>query len=158
MKPLIQGCMANAARDGEIRTLMNRKRRFPHWEIWDRKNKKNVVLPHRIPGSRRAFCHKALNARTQGSAADIMKAAMVDIHKSGVMDVVGVPQLTVHGELDGSMPNTPQGREAVSEMGRIMEQTVELSVPLRVDPEVGPNWGDCCEISKFPLPPRGDEQ
>lgn len=142
MRPLIQGCMGNAARDGEIRTLMHRKRRFHMWEFWDRKQKKQVVLPHRIPGSRRAFTHKALNARTQGSAADIMKAAMVDIWKSGVIDVLGVPQLTVHDELDGSMPDTPEGHEALGEMKRLMEGCIQLSIPLRVDVETGTNWGE----------------
>ena len=155
MKPLIQGCMGMAAQTGEIRTLMKRKRRFPYWEIWDRKQKKNVVLPRRVPGARRAFCHKALNARTQGSAADIMKSAMVDISKSGVLDVLGIPQLTVHDELDGSMPDTPEGREAVKEMARLMESTIEISVPLRVDPEVGSDWGSTSEISKEPLASAG---
>ena len=146
MKPLINGCMEAAKRNGEIRTLMKRKRRFPYWEIWDRKNKKKVVVPHRIAGAERAFCHKALNARTQGSAADVMKAAMVDLIDSGVVDTLGAPQLTVHDELDGSMPDTREGREAIQEMKRVMENCVQLSVPLRVDPETGPNWGECSKI------------
>jgi len=45
--------------------------------------------------------HKSLNAKIQGSAADIMKKAMVDLYKSGVFDEIGIPHLTVHDELDG---------------------------------------------------------
>lgn len=142
MKPLIQYCMNLAAREGEIRTLMKRKRRFNMWEFWDRKQNKMVVLPRRTAGSRRAFCHKALNARIQGSAADVMKMAMVNLHESGVMDVLGVPQLTVHDELDGSLPDNKIGREAVREMQHIMETCIDLKVPLRVDGEIGENWGN----------------
>jgi DNA polymerase-1 len=146
MKPLIQGCSGLAARTGEIRTLMNRRRTFNMWELskWNKQTKSfdKVYLRNRAPGSKRAFTHKALNARTQGSAADIMKQAMVDAWESGVISVLGVPQLTVHDELDGSCPDTAEGREAVQELARIMERCVELSVPLRVDPELGPNWGE----------------
>ena len=74
-----------------------------------------------------------MNARIQGSAADIMKHAMVKIWESGVCDVVGAPLLTVHDELDLSSPDTQAGREAVAEIKHTMEHTAMLSLPLRVD-------------------------
>jgi DNA polymerase-1 len=101
------------------------------------------ILHKRIPGAKRAFTHKALNARIQGSAADVMKKAMVDIYESGVCDVLGVPQLTVHDELCGSLPRTKEGKEAYEEMKRLMEGTVKLSVPLTVDGKIGANWKEC---------------
>ena len=72
-----------------------------------------------------------------------MKKAMVDVWESGVCDVVGVPQLTVHDELDGSMPKTKKGLEAVKEIARLMENVWPLLVPLVVDSKQGPTWGDC---------------
>ena len=136
MKPLIQGCMAQAAQKGEISTLMNRKRRFVMWGKRQRDGT-SVFTRHRIPGSQRAFCHKALNARIQGSAADIMKKAMVDAHEAGVLDELTL-QLTVHDELDGSF----ERMDAVNELKHIMEQTVKLIVPIRADKETGTNWGN----------------
>jgi DNA polymerase-1 len=146
MKPLSEGFMGEASRTGEVKTLLGRVRRFSAWEKYDRVQKKSVVTRHRVPGSRRAFTHKALNARTQGSAADIMKRAMVDVWESGVCEVLGPPQLTVHDELDGSLPRDRSGREAVREMKRVMEKTVELLVPLRVDADVGRSWGEVTKI------------
>jgi DNA polymerase-1 len=87
--------------------------------------------------------YAALNARIQGSAADIMKDAMVKIWEGGVCDVIGAPHLTVHDELDLSSPDTKVGREAIAEIKDIMEHTVRLSLPLRVDAQSGPNWGTC---------------
>jgi len=142
IRPLANKLMRDAIVDGIVRTLLNRCRRF---DVWERKNWDTgevLYTPHRIPGSRRAFTHKALNARIQGGAADIMKQAMVDVWESGVCRVLGVPQLTVHDELDGSAPDTAEGREAVAEMKRIMETCVTLKVPLKVDLSTGPNWGE----------------
>jgi hypothetical protein len=143
MKPLANGYMQMAASEGEVRTLMNRKRRFDTWEITKRENgeRKQVFLPHRVPGAKRAFTYAALNARIQGSAADIMKKAMVDIWESGVCDVLGVPQLTVHDELDGSKPKTKKAQKAFEEIGSIMQNVVKLHVPLLVEGGTGPNWG-----------------
>lgn len=150
IKPLAQGFMNMAAQQGEVRTLLKRKRRFSMWvkDVRDPATgmRKPLVLPHRFPGSKRAFTHKALNARTQGGAADIMKNAMADVWESGIVDVLGVPQLTVHDELDGSMPPGKAGREAVRELKHVMESTVKLSVPLLVDAEVGKNWGSTSKM------------
>jgi DNA polymerase I-like protein with 3'-5' exonuclease and polymerase domains len=77
IKQLSNGCMSIAARTGEIETLLGRIRHFDMWEI--RHDDEILYFRERRPGSRRAFTHAALNARIQGSAADIMKLAMVNI-------------------------------------------------------------------------------
>lgn len=145
IRPLSRKAMNLAATVGMIETLLGRRRRFDRWELskWDKEKKAYVstFLPHRVPGARRAFTHAALNARVQGSAADIMKKAMVDLWESGVFDVLGVPALTVHDELDGSYEPTRAGNKALKEMQNIMESTVNLLVPLKVDGGTGPNWG-----------------
>jgi DNA polymerase-1 len=141
IKQLSSCCMSIAARTGEIETLLGRIRRFDRWEI--RHGDEIMYFRERRPGSRRAFTHAALNARIQGSAADIMKLAMVNIWESGVCDVIGAPHLTVHDELDGSYHDDKAGREALRELKHLMETCVELLVPLRVDAGTGPNWGSC---------------
>jgi DNA polymerase I-like protein with 3'-5' exonuclease and polymerase domains len=140
VRPLFQGLSRQAEREGEVRTLLNRRRRFP-WTF--RRGGKDVfVYGTRPPYARRGFCHGGLNARIQGSAADILKKAMVDIWRSGACDVIGVPQLTVHDELCGSFPDTPAGREAVDHVKHLMENAVQLTIPLKVDIGIGANWGD----------------
>jgi DNA polymerase I-like protein with 3'-5' exonuclease and polymerase domains len=130
-----------AVRAGEIETLLGRIRHFNMWEI--RRGDQAFYFHQRRPGSRRAFTHAALNARIQGSAADIMKLSMVNIWESGICDVIGAPHLTVHDELVGSYHDNKAGREALRELSHAMEDCVELLVPLKVDVATGPNWGSC---------------
>lgn len=104
---------------GYIYTMLKRRRRFPNG----------------------ASTHKALNALLQGSAADMMKMAMVTIAKSGVENILGPALLTVHDELDYSVPRTVAGKEAILEVKHIMETCMKLAVPVLVDMESGINWG-----------------
>ena len=118
--------------------------RFNTWE--NERNGEVFYTPHRIAGSQRAFTYRALNAYIQGSAADILKQAMVLLWENGVCDVLGAPHLTVHDELDISVPKTKIGREAFREMVHTMETAVEpLSIPLLVDHGLGRNWGEAKE-------------
>jgi len=139
-----------ASRRGYIRSIGGRHHRFPFWEPVGRNNAGYLPREEAIAKwgrrIRRARTHKALNSLLQGSAADIMKMAMVQIWESGVCDVLGAPAITVHDELDFSMPDTPEGREAIKEVKRIMETCVELRVPLVADVEIGPNWADVEEV------------
>jgi DNA polymerase I-like protein with 3'-5' exonuclease and polymerase domains len=139
VRPLAQGYSRMAANEGEVVTELKRRRRFP-WMT--ERNGKAFFTDHRIPGSKRAFTHKALNARIQGSAADVIKKAMVDVWESGVIDEIGVPQLTVHDELDGSSPRTARAKKAMREMKELLEHTLPFFVPLKVDGGTGPNWGE----------------
>ncbi len=85
--------------------------------------------------------HSLFNRLIQGTAADIMKKAMVDSWKAGVYDVLK-PHLTVHDELDVSVPRTPEGKEAVELLQRTMETCVSLKVPLLVDCHIANNWAE----------------
>ena len=82
--------------------------------------------------SRRAFTYKALNKLIQGSAADMTKKAMLELHKEGI-----VPHIQVHDELDISIPIHGTAKKVI----RIMRECVDLEVPNKVDYERGPNWG-----------------
>jgi DNA polymerase I-like protein with 3'-5' exonuclease and polymerase domains len=84
------------------------------------------------PGIKRAYTYKALNKLIQGSAADMTKKAMIDLHREGI-----IPHIQVHDELDISIKDD-QHAEKIKE---IMESAVDLEVPNKVDYEVGPNWG-----------------
>lgn len=125
----------HATKHGIITTLSGRNRHFDMWE------KRGYFFRSYIKGAKRAFTHKALNARLQGDAADIMKTAMVESWESGVFDYIGAPHLTVHDELDGSYDDSLVASEALRELTHIMETCVELLVPLKVDSGTGANWG-----------------
>lgn len=147
--PYVSATMDAAAREvnisGHITTIMGRRSRFDLWEPRDGSGnglpleKAVMVYGQTI---RRAHTHKAINRRLQGSAADMMKEAMRKLFASGVVDVIGVPLLTVHDELDWSVPDdTPATREAFAEVDRIMSSALRLRVPVLCDHGRGPSWG-----------------
>ena len=78
-----------------------------------------------------AFTYKALNRLIQGSAADMTKKAMVDLHEKGI-----IPHIQIHDELCFS--TTDHEPELIKS---IMENTIPLEVKNKVDFESGPNWG-----------------
>jgi len=130
---------------GEVRTILGRRRRFPLFGPRSYEHS-TAGAPYdeavKLWGEdnlRRLDTHKGLNQRLQGSAADIMKKAMVDCFESGVCAEMGVPLLTVHDELGFSAPLNCAGSSTVRE---IMETCVPLKVPLLCAPSVGPTWGE----------------
>jgi DNA polymerase I-like protein with 3'-5' exonuclease and polymerase domains len=144
VKPLYNTASNRANDKGEIITLLGRHRRFHVWNKGNSYYRESEMRENEIDfkGWQRAFTHKALNAVLQGSAADIMKQGMVQIWESGVCDTLGAPHLTVHDELDGSLPPGNAGLEALAEVKNIMQTCVKLELPLRADGGTGPNWGN----------------
>ena len=134
VKQLMDAVMRRAQDSGKIRTLLGRLCRFHLWEP----NQFGIhkALPHdqalmeHGPGIKRAYTYKALNRLIQGSAADMTKKSMIDLHKEGI-----IPHIQVHDELDISVNNN------ADKIKEIMEQAVSLEVPNKVDYESGPNWG-----------------
>lgn len=136
--------MACAEKDGVVRSLLGRRHRFPLYESRDEWRMPPLPRAEAVAAYgrvRRAFTYKALNRVIQGGAATILKKAIVDCWKSGVWAVTGAPLLNVHDELDHSVPQTPEGDEAMGEITNLMENCVQLRVPLKVDVKAGPNWG-----------------
>jgi len=128
-----------AARRGWIKTLIGRRRRFDLWQ--SREDYFSKALPKdeaaRTYGPlSRAFTYKAFNAVIQGSAADVMKQAMLKLFKAGLP----IPHLTVHDELDFSLPIGDT--ELAQEIKHTMEQAWPLTVPMHVTVESGPSWGE----------------
>lgn len=121
--PFVQGlkdeCERRAKRHGYIMTLGGRRCRFGAED--------NIHFARR-----RAFPYKALNRLIQGSAADQIKMAMVELVKQGML-----PLVQVHDEIGLPVPDL-----AYAERGaEIMRDIVPLRVPMRVDVEIGESWG-----------------
>jgi len=137
VKQLLKGVMSRAQDCGYIRTLLGRRCRFPLWEPRQfgihKALSHDAALTEHGPGIKRAYTYKALNKLIQGSAADMTKKAMVDLHKEGI-----IPHIQVHDELDISVKNDKEAKQIV----QIMESTVELEIPNKVDYESGDNWGE----------------
>ncbi len=137
VKQLMDNVMQRAQNRGQIRTLLGRLCRFHLWEP----NQFGIhkALPHDAallehgPGIKRAYTYKALNRLIQGSAADMTKKAMINLHKEGI-----TPHIQVHDELDISVESI----EDAERIKDIMEDAVSLEVPNKVDYEHGTNWGN----------------
>ena len=119
----------NAYRDGYVKTLMGRKR------VIEELSSKNYMI--RQGGER-----MALNTPIQGTAADILKKAMVEIYdefnKRGLKSKM---LLQVHDELVFNVLNDELD-EVKSLVKDIMENTYQLKVPLKVDIEYGKDWSE----------------
>lgn len=88
------------------------------------------------------FIYKMLNKLIQGSAADILKFALLAAWDAGVFDILKM-HLTVHDENVVSVPFNKIGTEACVELKRIMDMSFHsvLKVPMKAACELGPNWG-----------------
>ncbi len=127
VKTFIEGTIESAKEEGSVRTLLGRRRVLPD-------------ITSRNRGLRQAAERMAVNTVIQGTAADLIKRAMLAVsaalHESGSGARV---VLQVHDELVLEVPEREVDgvRERVAE---VMEGVMPLSVPLRVDVGVGRNW------------------
>jgi DNA polymerase I len=127
VKEFLDGMVEEARATGRVRTLFNRLRPIP--EI----NSNDVAARNRAE-------REAMNTPLQGTAADLMKLAMVKAHdrlRTGKMRTRMI--LTVHDELVFEAPDSEL--ERAKEIVRAeMEGAYAMKVPLRVDLGVGENW------------------
>ena len=127
VRAFIDNLLAEARETGVVKTMFGRRRLVP-----DVKSR-NYQL--RGEGERRA-----VNFPIQGSAADILKRAMIDVHAALESSGLGARMiLTVHDELLYEAPHT-RASEVASLVREVMESAVKLNVPLTVDVGVGENW------------------
>lgn len=147
-KATMELCSEEALNTGIITTILGRKSRFDLWEpaSW---GTDSIALPYEkailhYGQIRRAYTHKALNRRLQGSAADLMKRAMWQCWKDGIFAETGIPRLTVHDELDFSDPGGKAA--AFREMRRVLETAIPLRIPVKADCDIGPDWGHVTEL------------
>ncbi|WP_017187424.1 DNA polymerase I, partial [Alkalibacillus haloalkaliphilus] len=129
VKAYMDNIVTQAKRDGYVETIMKRRRYLP--EI----NSRNF--------NRRSFAERtAMNSPIQGSAADIIKQAMLDVVQSMEGTNLNATMiLQVHDELIFEVKKSDV--EALQKLVKeAMEQTIELSVPLLVDSSYGNTWYD----------------
>lgn len=151
-KETMNACADEVDSTGMVRTILNRASDFNKWERIGWHDEGRVMLSYEAACTKwgrfniqRSEKHKALNRKLQGSAADIMKLAMVMAYEGGLFDddACGIPSLTVHDELDfedqGDLDNP-----AWDELKHLMENCAAglLKVPLVVDGGHAPTWAD----------------
>ena len=130
VRTYIQQTKVLAARQGYVETLLGRRRYFPELQSGSKASHY----------ARQAAERMAINAPIQGTAADIIKIAMIRLHQA--LQQRGWRSrmiLQVHDELIVEAPEDEV--ESVSKlMCETMEGAFELDAPLEVDLKAGPNW------------------
>lgn len=123
MKYIVQ----DAKRDGYVSTLLGRRRYVP--DI----NSRNF--------NARSFSERiAMNSPIQGTAADIIKLAMVNYYESDQKDKFNAELLLqIHDELVFDIPKR-EVDDFIVFIKDIMEHALEMEVPLKAEYEYGPNW------------------
>lgn len=136
VKDYLDNIRRQAARDGFVQTMFGRKRYFP-----------NLQHPP-TQQIRMREEREAINAPIQGSAADIIKRAMLQLPK--VLKQEGLKAkmlLQVHDELVLECPQD-QLKQTASLVQKVMESAATLDVPLETDVSYGTNWAEMSPIDK----------
>jgi DNA polymerase I len=143
----IKQTLKNARECGYVTTMYGRRRYLPELNGPD--------------GGARAQAERiAVNTPIQGSAADLIKLAMVRLHAALAQGSLSARiVLQVHDELllEVQSAGFEEVRHVVS---REMEHVAELRVPLRVELKIGPSWGDLQPLGRWgagPLQPERSE-
>ncbi len=129
VRQFIDDTIARARETGMVRTLLGRLRRLPDL------NARNFQV--RMEAER-----QAMNTPVQGSAADLIKKAMIDLHRE--LRRQGMKSqliLQIHDELLLEVPEG-EAEQARAMVKAIMEGALVLDVPLVVDARLGASWAD----------------
>ena len=125
----LQTCVAEAKSQGFVTTLFGRRRNIP-------------FLDSSNPQQRAAGERLAINSVVQGSAADLIKQAMLNIDaRITAENRPATMLLQIHDELVFEIPNDAIAAEQAM-IEEEMTTAVELAVPLKVDVGIGSNWMD----------------
>ena len=129
VREFLEGIKMQAREQGYVETLLHRRRYI-----------QDIRSPNRM--LRQAAERIAINMPVQGSAADIMKLAMIRLQQYlGQQGLQSRMILTVHDELVFEVP--PGERERLIEVvPDLMATAYPMKVPLQVDLKLGPNWQD----------------
>jgi DNA polymerase-1 len=125
--------IAAAEKDPEVRTISGRGRPIPEILSSNRTVKEN--------GNR-----MAINTIIQGSAADIIKIAMIRIHEK-LLSMQSRLILQVHDELVFEYPAAEENK-LIAVVKMEMENALKLKVPLKISLKKGQNWADMAEIKE----------
>jgi DNA polymerase-1 len=129
VRAFIEQTVARARETGEVRTLLGRLRRLPDLQA--------ANFQVRAEAER-----QAMNTPVQGSAADLIKKAMLDLRRAlSDRGMAARLILQIHDELLLEVPE--EEAEAVRVLVKeVMERALELQVPLVVDARLGTSWAE----------------
>ncbi len=129
VKTYLDGIRTLAAEQGYVETLMGRRRYFPGL-----KNQSNRNIRNREE-------REAINAPIQGTAADIMKLAMLRVPPAIIEAGLSARMLLqVHDEVVLECPQAELEQTAAM-VREVMENAYQLNAPLRTEARFGRNWG-----------------
>ncbi len=134
VKKYLDGMKAQAAEKGYVETLLGRRRYFLGLKTQTNRNIRNREE------------REAINAPIQGTAADIMKIAMLRV--PGAVKQAGLSAkmlLQVHDELVLECP-IEELKPTANLVSRVMQAAYPLKIPLQTDARSGPNWNDMSPI------------
>jgi len=129
VKQYLESTKEEARQKGYVQTILGRRRAIPE-------------INHSNRQVREAAERMAINMPVQGTSADIIKVAMINLDREmAKRKLKSQMLLQVHDELIFEVPKAEE-----KEMGKLaaelMSSAIELSVPLKVDIKTGPNWGE----------------
>jgi DNA polymerase-1 len=129
VRDYLDGILEGARRDGFVCTILNRRRYLPE-------------LQSRIPSVRQFAERMAINAPIQGSAADLIKVAMVNIDRLLTGKNLSARLIMqVHDELVIEAP-VEEKEDVMALVKKEMEGVIKLKVPLKVEIAAGSNWDE----------------
>jgi DNA polymerase-1 len=130
----LESCVATAKEKGYVETILGRRRPTPQ-------------VYSKVPNERAFGERIAINTVVQGSAADLIKVAMVRLHRELPKAAPGAKMLLqIHDELVFEVPEPEIGnaeRVVVDVMEHALEPGITLAVPLKVDHGCGRTWFAC---------------
>lgn len=130
VKAYLDDMREKAVKQGYVETLLGRRRYFPRLASGANFN------------VRRREEREAINAPIQGTAADIMKMAMLDVDRALEDSPLQARMLLqVHDELVLEAPDE-EVEETIRLVQKTMESTYELDIPLTTEAKHGKNWGE----------------
>jgi len=135
VKKWLDNTRLQASRQGYVETLLGRRRYFPALAAGT-----NYTIRQREE-------REAINAPVQGTAADIIKLAMIalpDAFEQARLN--GCMLLQVHDELIFEVPER-EVAETIATAKGVMEHTMPLDVPLLTEARTGSNWGELEPVS-----------
>jgi len=129
VKSYLESTKEQARKTGYVQTILGRRRAIPEINAQNRQ-------------VREAAERMAINMPVQGTSADIIKVAMINLEREiEKRQLESKMLLQVHDELIFEVPQAEVG-EMKKLVPELMTSAIELSVPLKAAVKTGPNWGE----------------
>jgi DNA polymerase I-like protein with 3'-5' exonuclease and polymerase domains len=148
VRRLTDECSKWANRRGYIQLLDGARCHFDLWEpqrwhegeSWGALPRDRALDKWKGRSLKRAFTHKAFNRLIQGGAARQTKMAMRELWRQGKL-----PMLQMHDDLNFSLDRGDT--KWIKDTVEVMKTVVPIKVPMKVDVEIGPSWGNVEKVT-----------